>query len=273
MIPVMLPLLISAPLLLRVGWRRLAAPLLILCATAAPWALVTMWKTGGFAQTVYYHVGELRSAFDGHSIWYEGFTGGAIIMALYAAYWNGIGGLGWLWAVPAALRRESVMKRWRQFAFLAIWFTPPFLLSAVVQVTDPDQTLASVAATCLAGAWALAALRWRWTALGCAISAGLFVFPPKQLGREASLPWIQRVAAIEGSALDGVSRAPAPRLIVIRGIYPTWRLVSYYYPEDWIQQGKSTAHANQGRDEAPPPGWRSRVVIDEQGGVQTEIVR
>jgi hypothetical protein len=270
LLPTLFPLLLCPLLLERVSWKRFVAPLAILVATVAPWSLFTAWKSGGIQATVHSNAAMLRTAFDGHSFWYEGFTSAAVVMALLAAYWNGIGGLSWLWAVPAAVRRGWAAGRWREFAFLAIWFIPPFLLSAVVQVTDPDQTLASVAATCLAGSWALSALRSRWTVLACVIGAAVFVCPPKHLGREASLPWIRRVSSIEARALEGVARAPGPRLIVIRGIYPTWRLASYYFPADWIQQGDVTAHANRAQPGSPPPGLRSRVLVDERGGVATE---
>lgn len=261
------PLLLLSPLLLdRVSWKRLPGPLAILAATAAQWLLFTIWKSGGFAAALHFNADMLRE--NARSFWYEGFTYRATIMALFAAYWNGIGAPAWIWAVPAALKRAA--PPWRQFAFLALWFLPPFLLNAVVQVTDPDQTLASVSATCLVGAWALSALRPRWTALACAISAALFLLPPVRMGREASLPWIRHVCVVEKTALEGIARAPGPRLIVIRGEYPTWRLVSYYYHDDWIQQGGFTYSGNLPRKNTPPPDLRSRLIVDENGAVTAE---
>jgi hypothetical protein len=107
--------------------------------------------------------------------------------------------------------------------------------------------------TCLVGAWALSLVRPRWTALPCTW--------------EGSLPWIRRVSAVEKRALEGVARAPGPRLISIRGDYPTWRLVSYYFPEDWIRQSNFTAHANRVATNTPPQDLRSQLVINEQGEV------
>lgn len=98
----------------------------------------------------------------------------------------------------------------------------------------------------------------------------MFVFPPEHWGREASLPCIRSVSSIEACALEGVARAPGPRLIVIQGIHPAWRLVSYYFPEDWIEQGGVVAHANRARPGGAPPGLRSLVVVNERGGVSTE---
>ena len=267
MVPVMLPLLLSPLLLQRASWKRLVASLAILALTVTPWLLFTVWNSGGFHMALDANATMLRA--NGHSFWAEGFTASALIMALFAAYWNGIGTLSWIWAVPAAIQRGNARGQWRKFAFLAIWFIPPFLLSFAVQITDPDQTLASVAATCLAGSWALAAWRPRWTVLACAISVALFLFPLKRLGREATLPWIQRVCSVEANALKGVSQTPGPRLVVIRGEFPSWRLLSYYFPGDWIQQGRILAHANQ-QWLAPLPRLCSRVTVDEWGNVTRE---
>jgi hypothetical protein len=267
MVPVMFPLLLSPLLLQRVSWKRLVAPLAILAVTVAPWFLFTVWKSGGLHTALTANAAMLRA--NGHSFWAEGFTTSAFIMALFATYWNSIGGLSWIWAVPAAIRRGYAADQWRKFAFLAIWFIPPFLLSFAIQITDPDQTLASVAATCLAGSWALTALRPRWTVLACVLSVALFLFPLKRMGREATLPWIQRVCWVEANAIHGVAQTPGPRLVVIRGEYPTWRLLSYYFPGDWIQQGRVLAHANSEWG-APLPRLRSRLVVDERGGVTNE---
>jgi hypothetical protein len=267
--PTLLPLFLLSPLLVhRVSWKRLIAPCAILALTTTPWVLFTVLRSGAFSAALQFNSAMLRD--NARSFWYEGFTYRATIMALFATYWNGIGSLSWLWAIPAAISRDNAPDRWREFAFLAIWFVPPYLLSAVVQVTDPDQTLASMAATCLVGAWALSRLRSRWTALACFISIALFVFPPVHMGREASLPWIRRVSAVEKRALEGVAHTPGPRLISIRGEYPTWRLVSYYFPEDWIQQSNVTAHANRVLTNTPPRDLRSHVVINEQGDVFIE---
>jgi len=267
MLPVMFPLLLSPLFLQRVSWKRLLAPLAILAVTVAPWFLFTVWKSGGLHTAFTVNRTMLRA--NGHSFWAEGFTTSAFVMALFAAYWNGIGGLSWIWAVPAAIRRGYADNQCRQFAFLAIWFVPPFLLSFAVQITDPDQTLASIAATCLAGSWALAAWRPRWTVLASLLSIALFLFPLKRMGREATLPWIRHVCAVEAGAIHGVSQTPGPRLVVIRGEYPTWRLLSYYFPEDWIQQGRVLAHANF-EWRAPLPPLRSRLVVDQSGRVTRE---
>jgi hypothetical protein len=267
--PTLLPLFLLSPLLVhRVSWKRLIAPCAILALTAAPWVLFTVLRSGGFSTALQFNSAMLRD--NARSFWYEGFTYRATIMALFATYWNGIGSLSWLWAIPAAISGDKAPDRRRVFAFLALWFVPPYLLSAVVQVTDPDQTLASMAATCLVGAWALSRVGPRWTALACLISIALFVFPPVHMGREASLPWIRHVSAVEKRALEGVARAPGPRLISIRGEYPTWRLVSYYFPEDWVQQSNVTAHANRGTTDTPPRDLRSHLVINEQGDVVIE---
>jgi hypothetical protein len=267
--PTLLPLLFLSPLLVhRVSRERLIAPCAILVLTAAPWVLFTVLKSGGFSTALHYNTATLRD--NARSFLYEGLTYRATIMALYATYWNGIGSLSWLWAIPRAIARDNAPDRWREFAFLAIWFVTPYLLNAVVQVTDPDQTLASTAATCLLGAWALSRLRPRWTALACCVSIAVFVFPPVHMGREASLPWIRRVSSVEKRALEGVARAPGPRLISIRGEYPTWRLVSYYFPDDWIQQSNVTAHANRATANTPPLDLRSHLVIDAQGDVVIE---
>ena len=148
--------------------KRLIAPLAILTATVAPWLLFTLFKSGGLFTGMHYNSVMLRD--NARSFFYEGFTHRATIMALFATYWNGIGALGWLWAVPAAIRRGFLADRRRHLLFLAIWFLPPYLLSAAIQVTDPDQTLASMAATCLVGAWALNAVGNRGTLLACAVN-------------------------------------------------------------------------------------------------------
>ena len=268
MVPVMLPLLLLGPVLLqRLSWKRLVAPLAILAATIAPWLLFTIWKFGGLHAALNLNVVMLRA--NGSSLWARGFTTSAFIMALYATYWNGIGCLSWIWAVPAAIRHGRTVEQWKKFAFLAIWFVPPFLLSFAVQITDPDQTLASVAATCLAGSWALTVCRPRWTVLACAISLALFLFPLTHMRHEATLPWIQRICAVEANAIRGLAQTHGPRLVVIRGEYPSWRLLSYYFPNDWIRQGGEVAHATSPWH-APIPRLRWLVVVDAQGGVTSK---
>jgi len=98
----------------------------------------------------------------------------------------------------------------------------------------------------------------------------VFVFPPEHWGREASLPCIRSASSIEARALEGAARTRPQESIVIQGIYPAWRLVSYYFPEDWIEQGGVVAHANRARPGGAPPGLRSLVVVNERGGVSTE---
>lgn len=261
--PVLFPLFILAPLLLaRVSWKRMLAPLAILGLTIAPWFFFTIARSGGFSAAMHYQATTLSD--NARSFFYQGFTRGAAIMALFAIYWNGIGAPAWLWALPAAWR-SRVPGAGKQFAFLALWFAPPFLLNAVVQITDPDQVLASVAALCLLGAWALSALSARWTVVAAAISVGVFLFPLVRMGREASLPWIRGVIVTETKALDGIRRVPGPRLIRIQGDYPTWRLVSYYFPDDWIEQSGMIYHANRQNDAAPRIG--TRLVVDLKGEV------
>lgn len=262
----LLPLLILGPLLIhRVSWKRLIAPVVVFILTVTPWLMFTMYKSGGFHTALNYNSTMLRA--NAHSIIYEGFTYRAVVMVLFAAYWNGVGSLSWLWAVPAAIRRGFAVQRSKEFAFLVLWFAPPFFLNALIQVTDPDQTLASGAATCLVGAWALSALRARWTVLACTISAGIFLFPIVPMGREASLPWIRRVTATEARALEGIASTPRPRQIWIKGEYPTWRLVSYYFPEDWIEQGGSTFRGNREQQSSAPPEVHTRIEIDGTGNV------
>ncbi len=261
MIPVLAPLVFVWPLVSgRAKWRELLTPAGVLALTAAPWLAVMAAYSGGPLQMLRSNGALLRTAFDGHSLWYEGFTAAAVVTALFAAYWNVIGGLAWAWAVPWAVRRGGFEGRWAQSAFLAFWFTPPFLLNAVVQVTDPDQTLASVAATCVAGAWALSMVRWQWSLAACAVSVGLFVFPPKRLGREASLPWLRRTAAVQARAFEEIRRVPGPRRIVLEGDWPSLRQVSYYFPEDWVECRGVTAHGNVIPSSAAPAGLAEVVV-------------
>lgn len=267
LLPTLFPLLVAGPLIVhRVSWKRLAAPLGVLAATVAPWLVFLILRSGGLETAFHYHSVMLRD--NAHSFLYEGFTRRAAVMALFAAYWNGIGGVAWLWAIPAGLRRGWTAETSKRLAFLALWFLPPFLLNAVVQITDPDQTLASVTATCLAGAWALSALPRRWTVVACMISAGVFLVPLVRMGREASLPWMRRVIATEAQALDGIARVPGPRLIRIQGEFPTWRVVSYYFPDDWIEQSGKIYHRNR-ETEDHVPSVLSRLVIGNTGEVSS----
>jgi hypothetical protein len=80
-------------------------------------------------------------------------------MAARASIWTFIGALAWIWALPLVGRRG---RQWTQAPlisrFLLLWFVPPFLFNLLAHTADPDHTLITLPALCLAGALCFAEL-------------------------------------------------------------------------------------------------------------------
>jgi hypothetical protein len=91
------------------------------------------------------------------------------------------------------------------------------------------------------------------------------------MGREATLPWIQRVCSVEANAIHGVAKRLPPARRNSRRI-PDLAAPFLHFPGDWIQLGRVLAHANFEWG-APLRRLRSRLVLDERGGVTSEPLR
>ena len=166
--------LVLLPLWGWTGWR-IQKPRLMLQGIALyvggtlVWMTVLVIGSGGFAPAVVTFSNYLSSQMLQTSPLFGAPEAGVRRMVGRAIVWNALGAACWLWALPWAWRARQGFQEWkRSFAFLALWFVPPFLFNLLVHigVGDPDQALASIPALCLAGGFCLVAaeraltLRW-----------------------------------------------------------------------------------------------------------------
>jgi hypothetical protein len=166
-------------------------------------------------------------------------------MTVAALVWNFLGALSWIWALPWAARRLG-FSGWRQAAiFLGVGFTPALLFHSLVQVGDPDQTLATVPVVCLLGGWVLSRLPeqgagripLRWTAalaVAVGINALLFFRPLPSPANAASYRVVRWVNGITNETFDAIHelKAAGPIFLVACDPLVTWRKVAYYFPDD-----------------------------------------
>jgi hypothetical protein len=233
------------PLLIWVWWRtgrsvrRLAIGGALLCAAILPWLLVTAAAAGGLDKLVATLRDYSAHQFRGSSALFGSRLGNALHMATQAVVWNGLGTLSWIWAIAFAPLRAG-----RGSAFLAVWFLPPFLFSAVVHIGDPDQALASIPVLCVIGGGVLARMleqrgRRRVAGMAATVAAAnalLFFVPPGRLARASSYPAVRNLDRRIRTAIDTLKelRGNRPAAIVHYGAIVTWRQIAYYFPDDCV---------------------------------------
>lgn len=235
------------PLLLFVWWRKRGSARSLICcfgitaASAIPWIIPTAIAVGGFEQWLLLMWRYSNDQFQGTSLVFGAAARSARRMAWSAIVWNGMGTLAWLWALPFSVRRWTDRPR---LEFLAAWFFPLFLFSAVIHIGDPDQALASIPVLCLIGGAVLesAIVRYapRARATACVAAAGvnaLFFFVP--LGRIAAASTYDAVDFMSRKSqavFDAVSQMHGrePITIVTYNGFVTWRQLSYYFPNDYV---------------------------------------
>src|SRR6185312_5874855 len=215
-----LPLLAAALFRRKEPVLRAAAALTALGAGAAVWLVPTVLRVGGPSAYASLLLDYSRAQFHQSSPLFGAHTQGALRMLKSAVIWNGLGAIVWLWFVPlAGVRWKSIRA---QASFIALWFVPGFLFQAVVHVADPDQTLFTVPALCLAGGVVLASARAgaKWRMAGSlAIGAFLFFRPPHGIAAAAGYDVVRWSSAQMAQTLDGLKKltADGPAEVILAG--------------------------------------------------------
>lgn len=239
------------PLLLWV-WARsgrsagqLTLALLILCATVAPSAIVTVSAIGGAHKAVEVLWDYANQQFQGSSRLFGARSTAAFQMVAEAIVWNFLGALAWIWALPSRAARKTCAAWGVRARFLLVWFVPPFLFSALVHIGDPDQALTSIPVLCLCGGGVLSALiehhgkrrTWAMAAGAVAVCSVLFFLPPRwKLARASSYRAVASIGRITDgaiSAIDEVSK-DEQAVIIDYGFLVSYRQIAYYFPDDYV---------------------------------------
>ena len=128
--------------------------------------------------------------------------------------------------------------------FLALWFFPPFLFSALIHIGDPDQALTSIPALAVLGGGVLAAILpgagWGRilvvSAQIIAIHVFCFLNPPIRLAQATSYRMVANIDRMTTDAISSISalRTQGPVTILHYGSPVTSRQISYYFPSDRV---------------------------------------
>jgi hypothetical protein len=159
--------------------------------------------------------------------------GGFWRMAWAAVVWNGLGALGWIWAVPFRLRRLAASD-WRSAPFLALWFVPGFLFQALVHIGDADQALATIPVLCLLGGRVLSGCALPFWAAAAAVNALVFFQVDQGLAGRSAYGNVAHFNRTVTPALDALRelRSQGPIFIISYPSSVSWRHLSFYFPED-----------------------------------------
>jgi hypothetical protein len=225
--------------------RRLAVGILILCATVAPWAAVTVAAMGGRHRVVEVLWGYANEQFHGSSRLFGAGGPAASQMLAEAVVWNFLGAAAWIWALPLRAVRQAYAGWGIHTRFLLVWFLPPFLFSAFVHIGDPDQALTTIPALCLFGGAVLSCLveghrrRRVWAMSAAAVVAGslLFFLPPRwKLARAASYRAVAPIGRITDAAISAIDEVSKDdRSVIIDYGFPvSYRQIAYYFPDDYV---------------------------------------
>lgn len=242
--------LLLLPLLAATAYRRRSAPrealavALLLGLSVASWLGILLYAAGGWQPFWRSVLDYSQQQFAGTSLLFGSGGDPAARMAKAAVIWNGLGVITWIWAAPLVLRKPSGSGSRKTAPFLLCWFLPGFLFSAIVHVGDPDHTLLTVPALCLAGAkvltdlrtarWRGAAAAWRWaTVMAVGLNILLFLRPGPGLARAPSHRTVRAFDRQIHSAWTAVrqSRAAGPVVVVSCPSFMSWRHLSYYFPD------------------------------------------
>ena len=241
--------LLLIPMLLWVWFRTgPSVKRLVLGVTAAlfaslPWLAFTVVSVGGPSKALRVVSDYAGQQFGSTSALFGASESSALHMFAAAVVWNALGALVWVWAIPIAGRKVRDLISRTKTAFLAIWFFPPFLFSAFVHIGDPDQALASMPVICILGGAVMAcvaarARRRSFVPIVAALIAAqtvLFFKAPTELARAASYNRVVEVERMISGVLRSINalRLDGPLTIVQYGSAMPWRLLEYYYPDDY----------------------------------------
>ena len=265
-----------APLALWVWFRtgcsagRLVRATAALAATTLPWLVFTVWRSGGTAAFLRTVNSYAQILFHDSSALFGAQASGAGGMFLKALAWTLMGTAVWIWAVPFVVRRPFRRDWTGRAVFLSIAFFPPFVFAALVHVGDPDQALAGVTVLSLAGGAVLGRLLKTHSAATVYIAAALLVLahtadfyhPRFHLAEAASYASVRNVDRMTTETIRAIQalRHDGPVTVVHYGSPVTFRQISYYFPDDYVD-------ALPGSPVQPAPGeaastyFRHRQVV------------
>lgn len=238
------------PLLLWVWYRtghsvrRLVCGGLSLIAAAMPSVAAVTWAVGGVHGLIDMLWGYANAQFEGSCIFFGASFAAAYQMFTWAVVWNLLGSISWIWAAPF-VGRKWLRNTWGvRAAFLAVWFVPIFLFSALIHIGDPDQALGSVPVLCIAGGVVLARFLDRkgsdrvFTAAALIVVSHVLIFfyPPGKIAKASSYRAAAAVDRMTARALQSIEllRSGKPVTIVHFGSSVASRQIEYYFPDDYV---------------------------------------
>lgn len=235
----MAPLLIWAAWRIGIGWKPAALAVLGFCLAVSSWLSVLLSEVGGPR-----HFLEMLSGYTGQQIAPASLLFGAgfhavVDMTWKVLVWSCLGVLSWVWAVPL-LRGAAPSRDGLQWRFLAMWLIPGLLFHAAFHVADPDHTVGTVVATCLAGALVLKratasarfSLRTAAIALAVLLNVFLFLKPISKTARASTYRPVQWLDSYITDVIRGVNKLSrlGPVTVIYRESVTGWRQLSYYDP-------------------------------------------
>jgi hypothetical protein len=244
MLASMAPLWLMAGLRSRLRFQDYLLGALALAAGMMPWfvfLLIRVHGVEGFLAMLRVYAAEQAS---GSSVVFGASGAAAWKMVSGGLWWASLGVIAWLPAVLVVRWRRISRSDSGRLAFLAAWFLPVFLFSIVIHIAASGHSLGFIPVLCLAGGWAIAAVgetRGRIAMSGCLLAAvGLNVYfffePYAEPVREASYPAVESITSVQEAALDRIDRLRrrGPIFLVSDDAWVRWRILQYYYPEDFL---------------------------------------
>ncbi len=181
--------------------------------------------------------------------------------------WNGLAVITWIWAAPFYFRnRDRAPIGARHAAFFFVWLVPDLTFQALIHVAAPGHALASVAALCVLGGYAISWVRMRDAALAAALVLNVMFFldffslPPGVVNSPNRTPsiknamlfgmfetsigqlrWLDDITRSTLKELDQFAPQGRPSMVVTTDTYReqwflNWRIARYYRPnvDFWV---------------------------------------
>ncbi len=235
----MAPLIVWAALRMRIGWKSACLSLLAFGLAVCSWLSVLIFQCGGV-----HRFADMLAGYSNQQIAPTSVLFGASLRPVAAMAWNGIvwsclGALSWMWLVPSAwksrFRKDGLV--WR---FLAVWFFSGLVSHIAIHVADPDHTLGTVVATCIAGALVIrraseqASFRRRVILVGAAAALNVLLFlkPISKTAKPSTYRPVQWLDTYISDVIEGSRRllAEGPVTAIFDEPVTGWRQLSYYVP-------------------------------------------
>lgn len=138
-----------------------------LFVSIACWVGSLVYAYGGFEEFVRVTTDYLVDQSRRESLVLGASQSGWIRQFSRAVIWNGLGVVGWIWALPwflASPQRRDLFNA--KGLFLLIWLLPGLVAFTLIHVAAPGHTLASIPVWCIAGAFVLRTAAQRWKPIG-----------------------------------------------------------------------------------------------------------